>query len=524
MKLRKIGMLAMALSMAYVQQSCTKNFDDYNTDSSGATLEEVSRDAYVLSAALTGLQAWVIPLDVNTNQFVECLLGGSFGGYLADSNNGFNGKNFATYNPENGWARVPFNDVIPNVFIRHANVHSVSEDPVALAVADIIRAMAISRVTDIYGPIPYSKIGLDGALAAPYDSQEEVYDLLFEQLNHAIATLTERQNQDFSAKADMVYGGNALQWLKLANSLKLRLAIRISNVSEAKAREMAEQVASHPVGPIVSNTDNAFVNPINRNPFRVIMYEYNNGDSRISADITSYMNGYADPRRAQYFEQSTFTGSTSNGYHGLRSGIQIPSGDNIKRYANMKVAENDRILWMNAAEVAFLKAEGAVRGWNMGGGTAESFYNEGIRLSFEQWGASGADTYLNNSTSQPQNYTDPLNQTAFNYSGTPRTITIRWVESATTELKLERIITQKWIANFPLGIEAWAEYRRTGYPRLMPVVTNNSGGLVNSATMARRLAYPQEEYTENAANVSQAVSNLLKAPDNMGTNVWWAKQ
>src|SRR5690606_17398234 len=189
----------------------------------------------------------------------------------------------------------------------------------------------------------------------------------------------------------------------------------------------------------------------------------------------------------------SFTGSTSNGYHGLRSGIQIPSGDNIKRYANMKVAENDRILWMNAAEVAFLKAEGAVRGWNMGGGTAESLYNEGIRLSFEQWGASGADTYLNNSTSQPQNYTDPLNQTAFNYSGTPRTITIKWVESATTELKLERIITQKWIANFPLGIEAWAEYRRTGYPRLMPVVTNNSGGLVNSATMARRLAYPQEE-------------------------------
>src|SRR5690606_39648634 len=61
----------------------------------------------------------------------------------------------------------------------------------------------------------------------------------------------------------------------------------------------------------------------------------------------------------------SFTGSTSNGYHGLRSGIQIPSGDNIKRYANMKVAENDRILWMNAAEVAFLKAEGAVRGWNI---------------------------------------------------------------------------------------------------------------------------------------------------------------
>ena len=521
MKRYKSLVFSMAVLAGVLQQSCTKNFLDYNTDGRGATPEEVQRDGYILTSALTGLQAWVVPLDVNTNQFVECLLGGSFSGYLADSNNGFNGKNFASYNPENGWARVAFNDIIPNIIIRHKKVKSVTNELVPIAVADVIKVMAISRVTDIYGPIPYSKIGENGALEAPYDSQEEVYDKLFEELNAAIKVLSENLQQNFSPKADNVYAGNVTKWLKLANSLKLRLAMRISNVSPQKAKEMGEQALQQSTGLIVANADNAFVKPINRNPFRVIMYEYNNGDSRVSADITSFMNGYADPRREKYFTPSAFTTGT-NGFFGLRSGIQIPSGNNIKLYTNMKVDESDNILWMNAAEVAFLKSEAALRGWQGVGGTAQSNYEEGIKLSFEQWGASGAESYLANTSNRPDSYVDPMGQ--FSYTGTPSRITINWSESATQAEKMERIITQKWIANFPLGIEAWSEYRRTGYPKLMEVMQNNSGGLVSTSRMARRLAYPQEEYTENSKNVNDAVTNMLKGADNMGTDVWWAKK
>ena len=87
---------------------------------------------------------------------------------------------------------------------------------------------------------------------------------------------------------------------------------------------------------------------------------------------------------------------------------------------------------------------------------------------------------------------------------------------------MERIITQKWLANFPLGQEAWAEYRRTGYPKLMPVVVNNSGGTVNTERGARRLAYPQEEHLNNLTNYNDAVQ-MLGGADNMGTDVWWAK-
>ena len=90
------------------------------------------------------------------------------------------------------------------------------------------------------------------------------------------------------------------------------------------------------------------------------------------------------------------------------------------------------------------------------------------------------------------------------------------------DTNLERIITQKWLANFPLGQEAWTEYRRTGYPKLMPVVVNNSGGVVSTERGARRLYYPQEERINNLTNYNAALT-LLGGPDNMATDVWLAK-
>jgi hypothetical protein len=154
---------------------------------------------------------------------------------------------------------------------------------------------------------------------------------------------------------------------------------------------------------------------------------------------------------------------------------------------------------------------------------AEKCYEEGVQLSFEQWGATGAEAYLADDTSTQTLYKDPVNP-SFSYEGTPSTITIKWDNAASFETNLERIITQKWIANFPLGLEAWAEYRRTGYPRLMKVQVNLSGGKVSTQRMARRLPYPQLERTDNTANYNDAVNNLLGGADNMGTDVWWAKK
>lgn len=247
------------------------------------------------------------------------------------------------------------------------------------------------------------------------------------------------------------------------------------------------------------------------------MYEYNGGDSRVSADITSYMNGYKDPRRAAMFTEVSYSDVTG-GYSGLRTGITIPDAATAHAYSNYAVAKDTKVLLMNAAEVSFLRAEAALKGWNAGA-TAKELYEQGVKLSFDQWGVSGADNYLADNASTPEGYKDPAGLNS--YSGATSNITIAW-EDGDNEKSLERIITQKWLANFPLGQEAWAEYRRTGYPKLMPVVVNNSGGTVNSARGARRLAYPQEERLNNLANYNDAVQ-MLGGADNMGTDVWWAK-
>jgi hypothetical protein len=177
---------------------------------------------------------------------------------------------------------------------------------------------------------------------------------------------------------------------------------------------------------------------------------------------------------------------------------------------------------MNAAEVAFLKAEAAaVFGFEMGG-TAESFYNEGIRLSFEQWGVSGDyAAYVADDTRKPETYTDPANLNTYNTMLS--NLSIKWDASATPAQMQERIMIQKWIANYHIGNEAWADYRRTGFPKLMPATDagNMSNGTVDSEKGARRMPYPQIEYTNNNENVQKAVAEYLGGADKMGTRIWW---
>jgi hypothetical protein len=173
---------------------------------------------------------------------------------------------------------------------------------------------------------------------------------------------------------------------------------------------------------------------------------------------------------------------------------------------------------MSAAEVWFLKAEAALRGWSAD--NVQTDYETGVTTSFQQWGVSSG-TYLSDGSSTEADYTDPKGTGGVNDAKALSTITIKWDPAATQEMQLERIITQKWIAIFPDGQEAWADYRRTGYPRLFPVVVNNSGGAISTQTQIRRLDYPQSEYTTNAAAVNSAVSTLLGGPDVGGTRMWW---
>ena len=514
-KILTISVWALAVAV-----SCTDNYLQYNTNPYEVTTDQMNRDAYLTRSALTGMQGYVIPTDVNLNQFLEHLLGGPFGGYISESNQGFTNR-FSNYNMSQDWLSKMYKDIIPHIYSNYAQLVAATDDPIFLAVGDITRVAAVHRVTDTFGPIPYSKLGEDGNLVAPLDTQKDVFTLMIAQLDAAVAALLEHRTETFSANADKIYGGSVIRWIRLANSLKLRLAMRMVYADPASAQRYAEEAVAEAAGGVLSgNDDNALIQATN-NPHRVIMYEYNGGDSRIAADITTYMNGYADPRRPFYFTESTFTeadGVTANGFYGIRLGGDPIASDLAHKYSNMVVESSSKMIWMNAAEVAFLRAEGALRGWNMGG-TAESFYNEGIALSFEQWGAGSAASYVADATSVPQPYADPLN--LYNYTGAVSDITIKYDDAADFETNLERIITQKWIANFPLGNEAWADFRRTGYPRLMPVPVNKNTSQVPAGTFPRRLTYPQEEYRENGANVSAVLSDLSPAVDLMSSRVWW---
>lgn len=494
--------------------ACTGNFEEINKNPYDVTAEQMKRDGYNVGASLVGLQSFVIPVDLHLNQFQECLAGCAFAGYMSSTPEWT--ARFATYNAPVDWNRAPFNDLITGIYPYLEQLRSVTDDPTILALGQLLRIASMHRVTDTYGPIPYSQMSGSGFTSA-YDTQETVYHNMLAGLDEVIGLLFENRYADASyyAKYDNVYGGDLVSWIKFANSLKLRIAMRMVYADPSRAQQEAESAVAHTIGVMTSNADNALLR-VETHPLYAQIHEWQ--DERVGADIASYMNGYNDPRRAAYFTASDFTGIP---YAGLRNGIDVASKSATESFSAPIIGITDPVMWMNAAEVSFLRAEGALRGWNMGG-TAEELYNKGITLSFEQYALSGAEAYLNDDTSVPSNYTDPLGNAGYAF-GPNSTIKIKWNSTAGMENNLERIITQKWIANFPLGMESWAEFRRTGYPKLSLVVQNKSGGKIPAGTYIRRLPFPDTEYQENRTNVGDAVS-MLGGPDTGGTKLWWDKK
>ena len=508
-------MQLLLLSVVLLSISCTGDFENMNRNPNEVTDGQMDALNYKIGTKFQSLQGLVVPVQEHMYQFNESLSGGPFGGYIGATVDSWLTK-FETFNPSADWRKWPFANVITETYTPWRGIVTGTDDEVAVAFAKLLRVAIMHRVTDSYGPIPYSNLETNESITVKYDKQEEVYMKMFGELDEAIAAFA--ANTTLPAEAfsryDRVYGGNIAQWLKYANSLKLRMAMRLSEVKPDVARtKAAEAIAA---GVITANADNAAMHAA-ENRTTLIYNDW--GDHRVGADIISYMNGYKDPRRAVMFTQGTWNKKTD--YYGMRIGTD-PTNKSamVSTYSNQIVDSKSPYLWMNAAEVTFLRAEGALRGWAMQG-DAKDLYEKAVRLSFEERGATGVDTYLADALSTPLRYIDPMD----NYStqSPASTITIPWEAGDTDAVKernLERIITQKWIAIFPLGIEAWSEYRRTGYPKLLPAVENKSAGTVNIKYGARRIPYPSEEYTENPVHLQEAIS-MLNGRDNAGTRVWW---
>lgn len=522
--------LLLVGTVAAASSSCIGNYLNINTNPYEVDKDAMNRDGYAIRAAMTSLFGSVISPDINTAQFTDVLLGGPMGHYYA-STGGWDNSTIGEFNAPDDWTN-PFlasDRIIPVLSTNLKLIKDLTDDPVSHAIATVVKVAAMHRITDTYGPIPYTQIGVGGKISVPYDDQEKIYETMIAELTESINALTLNKTNGISPEADVIYGGDPVKWCKFANSLKLRLAVRMAYASPAHAKQYAEEAVNHEIGVITSNAEIAKVpaHIFGEGNSMYVAIKYNQpqgvntgGDTHIAADIACYMNGYNDPRRAKYFIPSLFP---DNQYVGMRIGVERPPFSEACKFSGVNLTRESDMVWMNAAEVAFLRAEGAeIFDFDvLKGSTVEELYNEGIRLSFEQWGASGYAEYIQNDTDVPETYTDPIGNNS--YSGVLTNVKVKWDDNATDEKKQEQIIIQKWIANYNLGNESWADYRRTGYPRFIPATDkgNKSGGVVDNVLGPRRMPYPQIEKTNNAANLQDAVQNMLKGADNMATDLWW---
>ena len=176
----KFNILKPALAaLVLVGTACTANYLDINTNPYEPSEDDMQTDGYIIGSALTSLASTVVSTDVNTAQFTDVLLGGPMGGYYSTTG-GFT-RTIMNYNPTDDWTNVfMYSDrTIPVLYSNLRELKKVTDDPIVLAIADIIKVAAMHRVTDTYGPIPYSMIGENGQIQVPYDSQEKVYDKFF---------------------------------------------------------------------------------------------------------------------------------------------------------------------------------------------------------------------------------------------------------------------------------------------------------------------------------------------------------
>lgn len=515
--------------------SCTDNFTDFNSTDGAYTDELQKYDNQTNLVPFSTIQKGIIyQTGVNGTdwqyQIIQNLAADMFCGYFHDMNGAFNANN-STYNLNNGWTSAmwvyTYGYVMPSIADAE-KLNTEKEWPLYHAITKILKVATLHRVSDYYGPILYDGFGT--ADQKP-QSQEEVYKRFFEDLATAVNILKDYKGGVSFESADfMMPEGKRTpaQWLKFANSLRLRLAMRVSNVAPALAEEQAKAALDSKNGGVLETANETVGQYGIRNPLGGVA-----GWSEVymNASLESYLKGYNDPRIKSYFNLAQDgrdkegniikevagvkqLNSIEGEYKGVRQGTGV-ADNRYSTHSQTAITTSSKIIVMSAAEVWFLRAEAALR--NYTSENVENCYKQGITVSFAQWDASGVSEYLE-SEETPAAYVDAFDK-KFD-ADAPTSITPKWDESAPLELKLERIITQKWLAIYPEGCEAWAEQRRTGYPRLIKVAVNNSGNTISTDDMIRRVFFNQDYKTDNKALYDALVSKLGGA-DNGGTRLWW---
>lgn len=385
--------------------------------------------------------------------------------------------------------------------------------------ARILQAHAFMILTDSYGDVPYNDAakGYTSQIFLPkYDTQQSIYTAIIKELTEASAALDASKTIE---TADVLYSGNVALWRKYGNSLLLRAGMRLSKVDATQAQQVVARAAQ--AGVMEANTDNAMIrhdaNYVNANGNLLNATEAAN--VYLGAPFVDYLKATNDPRLR----------SIAVRYVGARSGpeqvasrantdpavqIGMPFGFNNATIATQVTANQFNSFYeftqldrtrmgkntaptflVTAAQTQLLLAEAAQRGW-VTGTTAETYYNRGVRLHMEQLATVDANSAV-----------PAAAITAY--------LTANPFRAATA---LEQINTQYWIASFLNGPEAFANFRRSGFPTLKP---NPFPGKGIKGDFIRRLTYPNSEISVNSINVKEAIGRM--GADDLDTKVWWDK-
>lgn len=380
--------------------------------------------------------------------------------------------------------------------------------------AMIWRVLVYSRLTDVYGDIPYSEAGkgyTNQIYKPAYDNQQNIYTSMLQELDSAAQELD--PSKATMGNADIVYNGNISQWKKLAYSLMLRLGMHLSKVAPNTAQQWVQKALAG--GVILDNSDNCFINQLNvynqpqANPISFFFKKFNIlslGDIKISNTFLNYLNQTQDPRLSVYCSLPNGDNNPAdqkglpNGYD-AQSIAGYPGGADLSIYstfnANYILPLGAPTFLVTAAEDQLLLSEAIARGWISG--NANTYYDNAVEASMNQMSLYGATI-------------SPLQTSAY-LALNPYPI------GGTLDQQIEAIANQYWVSTFMDGYASYDNWRRTGYPLLTPV---NYTGNASNGTIPRRLAYPQDEYSVNGSNVQAAIQQ--QGPDNYTTRVWWDKQ
>jgi hypothetical protein len=352
------------------------------------------------------------------------------------------------------------------------------------ATIDILEVYAYHVLVDINGNIPYSEALQGRENPSPvYDDATTIYaDLITRLTNDALAL---DNAYDGMGEADVLYNGDIDSWIRFANSLQLRLAMRLADVNPTLSKSIAEAAIAR--GIFTDQTESASLVYFGVTPHINSIYsnivEQGRNDFVASNTIIDTMNAINDPRRPYYFSQ--IEGEYVGGPYGYRNVY-----DQCSSFSEQMLAADFPAILIDYVEVEFLLAEAAARGYNVGGGTAELLYNEAVTQSIIAWGGNHAEaaTYL----AQPE---------------------IGYSTGSTAGDFRKKIGFQKWIAMYNRGLEGWAEWRKFDTP-VFNIARNKT-----AADMPMRMPYPYNEDNLNLANYTAAAAAI--GGDVVQTKIFW---